>query len=57
MIAAVLAAAEGNVQLVLLLAVVLFLVAGVLRILAKNIDATLVAFGLAAFAVAFLIDP
>ena len=45
----------NNVDLCLIIAVILFAIAGVMRLLARGFDGALVAFGLAAFALAFLV--
>jgi hypothetical protein len=42
-------------ELLLIVACVLFCVGGVIRVMARSIDSALVAFGLAAFALAFVI--
>lgn len=47
----------NNVDLCLLIAVILFGVAAVIRLMARSIDGTLVAAGLAFFALAFLVNP
>jgi len=45
----------SNVDICLLIAVILFVIAGVMRIMVRGFDGALVAFGLAAFALAFLV--
>ena len=45
-----------NFHLALIVAIVLFCVAGVLRLIARSVDGALVAFGLALFALAFIIS-
>lgn len=47
----------NNIEIVLLIAIILFAVAGVIRLMARGFDAALVAFGLALFALAFIINP
>jgi len=44
-----------NPELLLIIAVVLFAVGGVIRVMAKSVDGALVAFGLACTALAFVI--
>ncbi len=44
-----------NVDLCLIIAVILFIIAGVMRLLVRGFDGALVAFGIAAFALAFLV--
>lgn len=46
-----------NVDICLLIAVVLFVIAGVMRLFVRGFDGALVAFGLAFFSVAFLVNP
>ena len=46
----------NNIDLCLLIAVILFAVAGAIRLMARSIDGTLIAIGLAFFAVAFLVN-
>ena len=45
-----------NVDICLLIAVILFIIAGVMRLLVRGFDGALIAFGLAAFALAFLVN-
>lgn len=47
----------NNVEICLLIAIILFVVAGVMRVMARAFDAALVAFGLAVFALAFIVNP
>lgn len=49
--------ALNNIELCLMLAIVLFVVAGVIRAIGRSVDGALVAFGLAVLALAFIIDP
>lgn len=44
-------------DLCLLIAVILFGVAGAIRLMARSVDGTVVAAGLAFFALAFLVSP
>ena len=46
-----------NIDLCLIVAIVLFVCAAVMRLMGRAFDAALIAFGLAFFALAFLVDP
>lgn len=48
---------SNNVDLCLLIAVILFGVAGVIRVMARSVDGALIATGLAFFTLAFLVNP
>ena len=47
----------NNVDICLIIAVILFVIAGVMRLLVRGFDGALVAFGLAFLALAHLVNP